>query len=300
MIGDMIQIIVTGLSVGSTYALLALGVTLIFSATNIINFAQGEFVMLGGMTMVSLYGQMKWPLYLAIPITMAIVIVVGMALMKVSYRPGKSTSLITVLIITIGASLFISGSAKHVWDTDIHRFPSFSGDAPIKLWGAAIAPQSLWIIGLTVLVLVFLVIYFQLTIQGKAMRACSIDRTAAGLLGIRVKRMVLLSFAMSAALGCAAGIIMTPLTMIDVNGGVLLALKGFSAAMLGGMGSFIGAVVGAFVFSLLESFASVFVSGTLKELVTFIVIINVLLFMPRGIMGPRIVEGLTEEEILGD
>jgi len=220
--------------------------------------------------------------------------------MKVSYRPGKSTSLITVLIITIGASLFISGSAKHVWDTDIHRFPSFSGDGPIKLWGAAIAPQSLWIIGLTALVLAFLVIYFQLTIQGKAMKACSIDRTAAGLLGIRVKRVVLLSFAMSAALGCAAGIIMTPLTMIDVNGGVLLALKGFSAAMLGGMGSFVGAVIGAFVFSFLESFASVFVSGTLKELVTFIVIINVLLFMPRGIMGPRIIEGLTEEEILGD
>ena len=300
MIADIIQVILAALSVGSTYALLALGVTLIYNSTNIINFAQGEFVMLGGMTMVTLYGEMKWPLYLCVPVTIAVVVVVGMALMKVSYRPGKSTSLITVLIITIGASLFISGSAKHIWDADIHRFPPFSGDTPIKFLGAAIVPQSLWIIGLTGLMLVFLVIYFQITIYGKAMKACSLDRTAAGMLGIRVRSMVLLSFAMSAALGCGAGIIMTPLTMIGYNGGMLLAIKGFSAAMLGGMGSFVGAVIGAFIFSFLESFASIFVSSSLKELLTFIVIINVLLFMPRGIMGPRKVEGLAEEEILGD
>lgn len=300
MITDIIQAISAALSVGSMYALVALGVTLIFNSTNIINFAQGEFVMLGGMTMVTLYGELNWPLYLSIPVTIAVVVVVGMALMKVSYRPGKSTSLITVLIITIGASLFISGSAMHIWDADIHRFEPFSGDTPIKFLGAAIVPQSLWIIGITIIVLTILVIYFQLTIYGKAMKACGLDRTAASLVGIRVKRMVLLSFAMSAALGCGAGIIMTPLTMTDYSGGMLLAIKGFSAAILGGMGSFIGAVIGAFIFSFLESFAATFVSSSLKELVTFIVIINVLLFMPRGIMGPRVVEGLHEEEILGD
>jgi branched-chain amino acid transport system permease protein len=300
MITDILQAIFASLSVGSMYALVALGVALIYNATNIINFAQGEFVMLGGMTMVTLYGQMHWPLIFSIPITIAIVVIVGMALMKVSYRPGKSTSLITVLIITIGASLFISGSARHIWDADIHRFPPFSGETPMKLLGAAIVPQSLWIIGLTFLVLAFLVVYFQFTIYGKAMKACALDRTAAGMLGIRVKRMVLLSFSMSAALGCGAGIIMTPLTMIDYSGGMLLAIKGFSAAMLGGMGSFSGAVIGAFIFSFLESFAATYVSSSLKELVTFIVIINVLLFMPRGIMGPRGVEGLHEDEILGD
>lgn len=300
MITDIVQAIFAALSVGSMYALVALGVTLIYSSTNIINFAQGEFVMLGGMTMVTLYGQLKWPLYFSIPATIAITVLVGMGLMKVSYRPGKSTSLITVLIITIGASLFISGSAMHIWDADIHRFEPFSGDVPLKLLGAAIAPQSLWIIGLTILVVVLLVVYFQFTIYGKAMKACALDRTAAGMLGIRVKRMVLLSFAMSAALGCVAGIIMTPLTMVDYNGGMLLAIKGFSAAMLGGMGSFVGAVIGGFVFSFLESFAATFVTSRLKELITFIVIINVLLFMPRGIMGPRVKEGLEQEEVLGD
>lgn len=300
MITDIVQAIFAALSVGSMYALVALGVTLIYNSTNIINFAQGEFVMLGGMTMVTLYGQLKWPLYFSIPATIAITVLVGMGLMKVSYRPGKSNSFITVLIITIGASLFISGSAMHIWDADIHRFEPFSGDVPLKLLGAAIAPQSLWIIGLTILVVVLLVVYFQFTIYGKAMKACALDRTAAGMLGIRVKSMVLLSFAMSAALGCVAGIIMTPLTMVDYNGGMLLAIKGFSAAMLGGMGSFVGAVIGGFVFSFLESFAATFVTSRLKELVTFIVIINVLLFMPRGIMGPRVKEGLDQEEVLGD
>jgi branched-chain amino acid transport system permease protein len=300
MITDILQAIFAALPIGCMYALVALGVALIFNATNIINFAQGEFVMLGGMTMVTLYGEMHWPLYLAIPVTIAITTFVGMALMKVSYRPGKSTSLITVLIITIGASLFISGSALHVWDGDIHRFPPFSGDAPLRLLGATIVPQSLWVIGLTFLVVTFLIIYFQFNIYGKAMKACSLDRTAAGLIGIRVKSMVLLSFAMSAALGAVGGIIITPLTMIDYSGGMLLAIKGFSAAMLGGMGSFVGAVIGGFIFSFLESFAATYVSSALKELVTFIVIINVLLFMPRGIMGPRAKEGLEEERLLGD
>ena len=246
MITDLVQAIFAGLPVGCMYALVALGVALIYNATNIINFAQGEFVMLGGMIMVSLYGEMQLPLYLAIPAAVAITAGIGMVLMKVSYRPGQNTSLIIVLIITIGASLLISGSAMHVWDADIHRFPPFTGDTPIKFLGAAIAPQSLWVIGLTLLVVVFLVIYFQFTITGKAMKACALDRTAAGLMGIRVKRMVLLSFAMSAVLGAVAGIIITPLTMIDYSGGMLLAIKGFSAAMLGGMGSFVGAVIGGF------------------------------------------------------
>jgi branched-chain amino acid transport system permease protein len=298
MIADIIQAIMAALSVGSMYAIVALGVCLIYNGTNIINFAQGEFVMLGGMAMVTLYGELGLPLYISIPIAIAISICVGMALMRVAFRPGKSTSLISVLIITIGASLFISGSATHVWDADIHRFPPFSGDTPLRFLGAAMAPQSLWIIGVTALVVFAMVFYFQFTIHGKAMKACAIDRTAAGLMGIRVKRTVMLSFGMSAGLGALAGILVTPLTMMDTSGGMLLAIKGFSAAMLGGMGSIPGAVIGGFIFSFLEAFAATFVSSSLKELVTFIVIINVLLFMPRGIMGPRVVEGLEHDEYL--
>ncbi len=299
MIADLTQATIAALSVGSMYALVALGVTLIYATTNIINFAQGEFVMLGGMIMVTLYGELGWPLYAAIPATLVVTTLVGMGLMKISYRPGRSTSLITILIITIGASMAISGTAQHVWDADIHRFPPFSGDAPIGFLGAAIVPQSLWIIGLTILVVGALVLFFQFSIYGKAMKACSIDRGAASLLGIRVTVMVLASFGLSAALGCVAGIVMTPMTMIDYSGGMLLAIKGFSAAMLGGMGSFVGAVIGGLLFAFLESFTSAYISSSYKELVTFIVIINVLIFMPRGLMGPRSVEGFEDDEVLG-
>ena len=298
MLTAIVQAILAAFSVGSMYALIAIGVTLIFNSTNIINFAQGEFVMLGGMIMVMLYGQMHWPLYIAVPITIIMVAIIGMLLMKVSYRPGKSTSLISVLIVTIGASLFISGAAEHVWDSDIHRFPSFSGDTPINILGATVVPQSLWVIGITALIVVFLIVFFYFSIHGKAMRACALDRTAAQLMGIRVNTMVLLSFAMSAALGAAAGIILTPLTMTGADGGMLLAIKGFSAAMLGGMGSILGALLGSLVFAFLESFSSTFIASSAKDLATFIVIIGVLLFLPRGLMGHRKVEGLEEEEEL--
>ncbi len=300
MLTDIVQATIAALSTGCMYALVAMGVCLIYNSTNVINFAQGEFVMLGGMAMVALYVDLRQPLYLAVPASVAIAVLVGIALMRVSYRPGKSTSLISVLIVTIGASLVISGSVSVGWEAQVRRFPPFSGDLPIRVLGASVAPQSLWVVGVTAFIVLALVIFFQFTIHGKAMKACALDQTAASLLGIRVKRMVLLSFAMSAGLGAVAGIVITPLTMMSASGGMLLAIKGFSAAMLGGMGSVAGAVLGGFVFSFLEAFTATFISSTVKELITFIVIINVLLFMPRGLMGPRVVEGLEEVEIFQD
>ncbi len=300
MLTDVVQTVFAALSTGCMYALVAMGVCLIYNATNVINFAQGEFVMLGGMSMIALYADLGLPLYLAIPGSVAISVIIGMGLMKVAYRPGKSTSLISVLIITIGASLVISGGVSRGWEAQVRRFAPFSGDEPIKILGASVATQSLWVIGVTAAMVLALVLFFQFTIHGKAMKACALDQTAASLLGIRVTSMVLLSFAMSAGLGGIAGILITPLTTMSAAGGMLLAIKGFSAAMLGGMGSVVGAMIGGFVFSFLEAFTAGFVSSTLKELVTFIVIINVLLFMPRGLMGPRVVEGLEKVEIFRD
>jgi branched-chain amino acid transport system permease protein len=297
MLTQVVQAVFTALSVGSMYALIAMGITLVYSATGIINFAQGEFVMLGGMVMVTLYGEMHWPLCLAVPIAIVAAVVVGMGLMKVAYRPGKSTSLISVFIIALGASLFISGSAGNVWDHSIHRYPPFSGEVPIQLLHATIMPQSLWIIGVTAALVLLLALYFRFTMLGKAMRACAIDRTAASLMGIKAKRMVLLSFMMSSGLGAVAGIVITPLLMTNTDVGMQLALKGFCAAMLGGMGSVVGGVLGGFVFSFLESFSATFIPGALKDVITFIVIIGVLLFMPSGLMGERNTEGLEEEEV---
>lgn len=298
MFGEIAQAAFSALTVGSLYALVAVGVALIFNAANFINFAQGEFVMLGGMIMVSLYGEMGWHLALAVPATIAVVVAVGFALMKVSIRPGSSRSIVSVLIVTIGASMFVSGVARQVWDADIHRFPAFSGDSPIAFAGAAVAPQSLWIMGTTLIVVIAVTLFFRLTILGKAMRAASVDPVAAGLMGINVPLMVTLSFALSALLGAIAGIVATPLIMVDYASGMLLAIKGLSAAMLGGMGSIAGAAVGGLLIAALESFSATFISSSLKEVVTFLVIINVLLFLPCGLLGGRDGEGAAQDTSL--
>lgn len=298
MLSEILLAAFSGLTVGSMYALIAVGVTLIYSATRIINFAQGEFVMLGGMIMVTLYGERGWPLAAAIAATIVITVAVAALLMAVSFRTGSRSSLISVLIITIGASMALSGGAYHVWDGDVHRFAPFSGDQPITVFGASVTPQALWIIGTTAVAMIVLGGFLRYTIYGKAMRACAIDPSAAGLMGIRVRRMVLLAFVLAGALGCIAGIVMTPLTMVDYGGGMLLAIKGFSAAMLGGMGSVAGAVLGAMVFGFLESFSVAFLSSAAKELITFVVIILVLLLMPRGLMGERSSEALGHEDVM--
>ena len=299
MLAEISQAVVSALTVGSMYALIAVGVTLVYAATGIINFAQGEFVMLGGMTMVTLYGERHWPLAAAIPATILVTVAVAAALMLVSFRKGSSGRLITVLIITIGASMTLSGGAYHVWDGDVHRFPPFSGDAPILVLGAAIPTQALWVIGAAVASMVLLGAFLRFTIWGKAMRACAIDRGAAELMGIHVGSTVLLSFVMAGALGCIAGIVITPLTLVDYGGGWLLALKGFSAAMLGGMGSVVGAVLGAMLFAFLEALSVTFVSAAMKDLSTFVIIILVLMFMPQGLMGGRVREGLSDDDVMG-
>ena len=298
VLADIVQALFSTLTIGSMYALIAVGVTLVYSATRIINFAQGEFVMLGGMVMVSLYGEHGWPLWAAIAVTMMVTMVVAACMTWLVYRPGRQGALITVLIITIGVSMALSGGAFHIWGGDIHRFPPFSGEAPINLLGATVLPQALWVIGVTSVVVAMLWLFLKRTIWGKAMRACAIDQTAASLMGIRVGRTVTLSFILAGVLGCVAGIVMTPITMIDYHGGMLLSIKGFSAAMLGGMGSVAGAVLGGLVFALLESFSVTFLSSTLKELVTFVVIIFVLMFLPNGLLGTRVSQALAQDEVM--
>jgi len=271
-------------------------VTLIYSATGIINFAQGEFVMLSGMTMVSLYGQHGWPLALAIGATLVVVVLYGAILMAVTTRFGRGASLISVLIITIGASIATSGIAARLWGTDTHRFAPFSGDAPLWVLGATVTPQALWIIGAAAVAIALVQWFMRRTLLGRAMRACALDRQAAMMMGIPVRNTVLLSFVLAGLLGGIGGIVATPMTTIDYNGGMLLAIKGFSAAMLGGMGNVGGALLGALLIALLESASVTYGSSALKELSTFTIIILVLLLLPRGLLGGRSEAGLQHED----
>ncbi len=278
------------------YAMVAVGVTLIYSATGIINFAQGEFVMLSGMTMVSLYGQRGWPMPLAISVALVVVLLYGAILMAVTTRFGRGASLISVLIITIGSSIATSGIAARLWGSDTHRFAPFSGDAPVSVMGASVTPQAFWIVGVGAVAIGSVEWFMRSTLLGRAMRACALDKQAATMMGIPVRNTVLLSFLLGGVLGGVGGIVATPLTTIDVNGGMLLAIKGFSAAMLGGMGNVTGALLGALLIALLESLAVTYGSSALKDLVTFTTIILVLLFLPRGLLGGRAEIGLQHDD----
>jgi len=287
--GELAQFLLSGLTVGSIYALVALGFAIIYNASHVINFAQGEFVMIGGMAAVWLLAA-GLPLALAGLGAVALAALIGLALARFAVQPARGASVVTLIIITIGAAILLRGLASIVWDKRIHALPAFSGDAPIAVAGATIAPQSLWVIGVTALIVCALWWFFNRTLTGKAILAVSHNRLAAQLVGISVRRVLLVSFALSAALGALAGILIAPITFTSWDVGVMLGLKGFAAAILGGMGSGPGAVVGGLVLGLLESLGAGYVSSAYKDAIAFIVMLAVLVLMPGGLLGARAAE----------
>lgn len=280
----LLQFVFSGLMVGSIYALIALGFTIVYTATEAINFAQGEFVMLGGMTAVALVGT-GMPLLAAFAGSVLIVTLVGLLLERLTLAPLKNVSLTNLIIITIGGSIFLKGSAMLLWGKDAAALPSFSGDTPIRVFGASFLPQALWIIGTAMVVVVLVRTFFARTTTGQAMRAVAANRFAATLVGINVKAMTAYSFALAAAVGAVAGIIITPVALTQFDRGTMLGLKGFSAAVLGGMGSSPGAVVGGLLLGVLESLGGGFISSAYKDAIAFILLIIVLLVRPQGILG---------------
>ncbi|MEX2240912.1 MAG: branched-chain amino acid ABC transporter permease [Burkholderiales bacterium] len=289
MSASLAQFLLSGLTVGAIYALVALGFSIIYNASHVINFAQGEFVMIGGMATASLLGA-GLPLAPAALGAVALATLIGMALARFAVQPARGASVVTLIIITIGAAILLRGLASIVWDKRIHALPAFSGDQPINVAGATLAPQSLWVIGVTALAVAALWGFFNRTLTGKAILAVSHNRLAAQLVGISVQRVLLVSFALSAALGALAGILIGPITFTSWDVGLLLGLKGFAAAILGGMGSGPGAVVGGLTLGLLESLGAGYLSSAYKDAIAFIVMLAVLMLMPGGLLGGRATE----------
>lgn len=289
MSGELAQFLLSGLTVGAIYALVALGFSIIYNASHVINFAQGEFVMIGGMATVSLLGA-GLPLAPAALAAVALAALLGLLLARFAVQPARGASVVTLIIITIGAAILLRGLASIVWDKRIHALPAFSGEAPIAIAGATLAPQSLWVIGVTALIVFTLWGFFNRTLTGKAILAVSHNRLAAQLMGISVRRVLLVSFALSAALGALAGILIAPITFTSWDVGVMLGLKGFAAAILGGLGSGPGAVLGGLVLGLLESLGAGYVSSAYKDAIAFIVMLAVLMLMPGGLLGGRAAE----------
>lgn len=286
---DLLQFTFSGLTVGAVYALVALGFTLVYNASDVVNFAQGEFVMLGGMVTV-FTAAAGVPLPLAALIAIAVAAATGLLLNYLVIEPARGASAVTLIILTIGASLFIRGLVPLIYDKQPHKLPAFSGEAPVHILGAAVLPQAFWVIGGTLVIVVALSLFLNRTLVGKAVLATSANRVAAKLVGINTTVILALCFAASGAIGAIAGILVAPITLTSYDVGIMLALKGFAAAVLGGMGNPIGAVVGGFLLGLVEALAAGYLTSSYKDAVAFALMILVLLVLPGGLFGAKSAE----------
>lgn len=280
---QIIQYALSGLSTGAIYALIGFGFAIIYNSTGIINFAQGEFVMLGGMAVLFCLTALNMPLLPAVIGAILISTAVGMAFERLAIRPLRNATPLSLIIITIGASIFIRGAAMLVWGKDTYAIPAFTGSEPLYIMGATILPQHLWIFAITFMIIIASKMFFNYSIAGKAMRACAFNRQAACLVGIDVRRMVLFSFMISSAVGSLAGIIIAPLTMTSYDVGVMLGIKGFCAAIIGGMGTGAGTVIGGILLGVLEAFGAGLISASYKDAITFIILLLILFIRPQGI-----------------
>lgn len=281
---ELLQLVIAGFKNGSIYALIALGFTIVYAATNVINFAQGEFYMLGGMFAVLLFGRLGVPLLGAVPLSVAAVAGVGMLFEVVAIRPRKDGDPMALIIITVGGSLVFASLARHLFGSDALALPEFTPGASLTVAGAAIERQTLWIWGMVVIAVTALSVLYGKTRLGRAMRACMLNRDAARLMGIDTSRVVMISFGLAAALGALAGVAVTPLTSTRFDIGAGIALKGFAAAVLGGLGSPLAAVAGGVLLGLIEQAVIPF-SSAMKDVVSLAVLLAVLFIRPQGLLA---------------
>jgi branched-chain amino acid transport system permease protein len=284
-----LQFVFSGLTVGAIYALVGLGFTLIYNCSGIINFAQGEFVMLGGMITVFATAA-GVPLPLAALLAIVVTTMIGIALHRLAIAPARGAGPVALIMITIGASIFVRGVAQEVFDKRFHALPPLVSGEALKFGGATILPQSVLVLVCAAAIVVALWLFIDRTTLGKAVIATAANRLAARLIGIDTRKVIDLSFALSAAIGAVAGILITPITLTSYDVGTILALKGFAAAMLGGIGSGAGAIAGGLLLGLLESLSAGYLSSSYKDAVAFLIILVVLVVMPQGLFGRARVE----------
>ena len=286
MAAEFLQFLFSGITVGAAYALAALGFTIIYNTSGVINFAQGEFIMLGGMLSAAMLS-LGLPLYLAIALAIIATGIVGLIVEKLVIEPAKDVDVIGLIIITIGASLAIRGCVQ-VWLGKSNRtLPSFSGDTPLKILDASLLPQSLWVLGVAFIIVMLLGWFFGKTVMGKSMLATSYNKLAAQLMGINTKFILFISFGLSSILGAVGGAILTPITFTSYDVGIMLGLKGFVAAVLGGMGSGAAVVAGGLLLGIAESMAAGYISSSYKDAVPFLLILLILFFRPNGLFSAK-------------
>lgn len=294
------QLLVSGLAIGSIYALVALGFVLIYNAVGVVNFAQGEFVMFPSyiaatflLPAVTVFGTVvHWQLPLLAVYLLVLVIMVGFGLLfnRIAYYPLRDRGWLPVIISTIGVSIFLRNLAQLTWGSQPLVIPGLFAADTIALGPLHIRPQDLAIIGVTAVLIAFQYLLFERTTLGKQMRATAQDRTTARLIGVRVGRIVAITFVYSALLGTISGLLVAPLFTVTKEMGALIALKAFAASIVGGFGSIPGAIIGGLAIGVIETFGGFYISSAYVDAIAFVILIAVLLVRPSGLFGERVAE----------
>jgi branched-chain amino acid transport system permease protein len=286
-LAQVVQYGLSGITVGSIYAITAIGFNIIYSCTGIINFAQGEFLIVGAMTAISLSRIV--PLPVAILGAVVLTTILGGLIELVFIRRARDASVLRLIVITIGISILIREAMLHIWDEKPHALPYFTGTeiSTVTILGAHISLQILWVLGVSAVIVAALTLFFRFTLTGRAMRACADDRMAARLCGINDRWMVTLSFMLSAGIGALAGCVISPVTQTQYDMGAPLAIKGFTVAILGGLGNSLAAVAAGLFLGLLEAFVVSQFAAAYKEVVAIVVLLLILVFRPSGLFARR-------------
>ncbi|WNJ93123.1 branched-chain amino acid ABC transporter permease [Bosea sp. 685] len=281
------QVLVSGLGIGCVYGLIGIGFCVIYNASGIVNFAQGAFVMLGGMITQTLFSRHGLPLPVAALVAVAAVAALGVAIERIVVRPlwNRKATMFVMILATLAAQIVIERLTLIAVGDQPKTLPVFTDLPPLMVGSVAIGTQFLWIVGGSLAIVALLAAFFALTRTGKAMRACSINREAAALQGIPVSRMLALAFALSAALGAIAGILITPTQYTAFNVGVPFAISGFIAAIVGGFGRPFGAFLGGLLLGLMQALAIVVFGAGLKTVAALSVLLLFLFIRPSGILG---------------
>jgi branched-chain amino acid transport system permease protein len=291
-LAQIVQYTLSGITVGSVYAITAIGFNIIYCTTGIINFAQGEFLIVGAMTAISLAQVV--PLPVAIALAVLITTLLGGLIEIVFLRPVKNPTVLQLIVVTIGLSIVMREAMLHIWDEKVRSLPYFTGSSvsTVSLLGAQISPQVLWVLGVSAVIVAALTLFFRFTLTGRAMRACADDRMAARLCGINDRWMVTLSFMLSAGIGALAGCVISPVTQTQYDMGAPLAIKGFTVAILGGLGNSMGAVAAGLLLGVLESMVVSQLPAAYKEVVSIVVLLLVLTLRPSGLFARSDVSAL--------
>ncbi len=281
-ITDLFQLLFSGLSVGGIYALIAVGFVTIYNVNGVINFAQGEFVMIAAMTAASLVSA-GTPLWISAVIAVIVAALVGVLVQRLALHPARLNGDVVLLIITIGVSTLLRGLALMIWGSNPKTLPPFMKGEPVNVLEIVIPRQDFFIAGIAVVMMVLLFLFFEKTMLGSALRACMMNREVSRLLGIFPNRMALLSFLLGAALAGVVGISVAPVSLATYDMGLLIGLKGFVAAVLGGLVSIPGAVLGGILLGVLESLGAGLVSSGYKDAIAFLILLVVMVIRPQGI-----------------